>query len=608
MCGFSGIVGKNFISDNINSMTSAIKHRGPSNTSYFNKENISLGFVRLSIIDLNDRSNQPMIDENTGVVIVFNGEIYNYKELRNELKSGYEFTTESDTEVVLKSYLNWGEDFVNHLRGMFAIAIVDGKKLVLTRDHFGIKPLYYGYSDNNLYFSSELKGILANREFNRKLNTDELFSYLELQHMAGDSTFVKNINRLPYGSIGVIEDVEATREIKIKKYFKFEFTDDDLIEDEKEAVNEIKKALVNSVNLHKNADVDLGCFLSGGIDSSLITALSMPKTSFSVGFSDENGKFDESGEARALSKILGIENRTKIITEKEVLENLRDIVYYLDEPQANLSSIPLYFLSELARREVTVVLSGEGSDEIFGGYESYLENGSLAKYQKLPKSIRKLAAGLSNILPNSGLKRKLKKGSLDESDIFIGEANIASRDDIEEILDKKYLSGYNPRELTKVYFNDNSILRAKQLVDLNFFMQKDILLKGDRMSMAHSLELRVPFLDLEVWNVARRLSDDLKIRGNVTKFALREAARDVLPEEWYNRPKKGFPVPMRHWLRREDFYNEFKEVLTSSEAGLFFNREKLFQLLDEHYEGKNRHHRKLYSYYVFLLWYERSFK
>lgn len=604
MCGFVGIINNKNL-DNIEAMTKAIGHRGPDAVNYDHAINYALGFCRLSIIDLNARSNQPMIDESRGISLVFNGEIYNYKILRDQLKNkGHEFSTESDTEVVLRSYEEWGEDFVNHLRGMFAIAIIDGNKLVLARDHFGMKPLYYGYADDGaLVFGSEVKGLVAYKNMTREINASELFSYLELQHMAGDNTMIKKIKRLPHGSIGIVNNINESKEINIKKYFSFKLTDE--INDLDEAVALIQEAVRESVDLHKNADVPLGTFLSGGIDSSYITALTMPEYTFSVGFKSADNKFDESVHARELSEILGIKNRTEIIDPSEVLTKLDDIIYYLDEPQANLSSIPLYFLSKLAREEVTVVLSGEGADELFGGYDGYRTADSLSKYMKLPRALRKFNGGLANIIPNQSIKHKLKKGAMDENEIFIGEANIADGDQVREIITKAYKNGYPASQETKKYFNGSSKIKSKQLVDLNVFMQKDIILKGDRMSMANSLEVRMPFLDLGVYDVASKLTDDLKLQAGLTKYALRMAAKENLPEEWYNRPKKGFPVPFRYWLQEDNFYNKFKEVFTSPETAEFFKRDALMQLLDDHKEGRARNHRRLYSVYVFMVWCER---
>ncbi len=604
MCGFVGIINNENLID-IKNMAKKIIHRGPDAVKFDVGNNYALGFCRLSIIDLKERSNQPMIDEKNNIRLVFNGEIYNYKSLKEELiAKGYDFDTTSDTEVVLRAYTEWGEDFVNHLRGMFAIAIIHNDKLILARDHFGIKPLYYTYADDGAFlFGSELKGICGYKNFSREVNGDELFSYLELQHMAGVNTMLKGVKRLQNGEIAVIDDINGDKKLRIKKYFEFSLTDE--INDLDEAIELIKSAAKKSVELHKNADVPVGTFLSGGIDSSYITALTMPEYTFSVGFNTGDNKFDESIYARDLSNILGIKNRTEIIDPTDVLENLDDIIYYLDEPQANLSSIPLFFLSKLARENVKVVLSGEGADEIFGGYDGYRTNEELNKYMKLPKFIRKTAATVGSLIPNPKIRHKLNKGAMDIDEIFIGEANIADRSQVMDIIENKYKNGYQAFEETKKYFKGSSIIKSKQLVDLNVFMQKDILLKGDRMSMAQSLEVRVPFLDLEVYGVGSKISDDLKIKNNLTKYALRMAAKENLPEEWYNRPKKGFPVPFRYWLKQDDFYNKFKNVLSSAETEQFFKRDELIKMLDDHKNGVALNHRRLYSVYVFMKWYER---
>lgn len=606
MCGFTGIISKKeYNDDSIRSMLESICHRGPDNLSFYENENLHLGFARLQIIDLDSRSNQPMIDEETGAVIVFNGEVYNYKELRQDLQgNGVKFKTTSDTEVILKGYLKYGKSILSKLRGMFAFAIFHKNKVFMARDHFGIKPLYYGFNDKGEFiFGSELKALISNKFFSPRLNNNSLFSYLELQHVCGEDTMIEGIKRLKNGHYLEISNIEDSLYPITGEYFQFQMSNDK-ITNLNDAVYMIRKAVHNSVELHKNADVKVGTFLSGGIDSSYITALTKPEMSFSVGFSEEEGKFDESGLAKKLCEILGIKLNRLIIDKNEVLENLDDIIYHLDEPQANLSSIPLYFLSKLARENATVVLSGEGADEFFGGYDLYREDSAIEKYLKLPKNLRKGLKGASKILPDSSLKRRMEKGALEPKDLFVGEANISSPSEVRDILSNRYKDGMEARQFTSKFFKNVDELSGKQLVDLNSFMQYDILLKGDRMSMAHSLELRVPFLDLEVWSVARRLSSDLKVRGNVTKFALREAAKEVLPEEWYTRPKKGFPVPFRDFLKEDNFYNKFYEVLSSELCDDFFDRSAVLDMLKEHKDGVKRNHRRLYSYYVFLVWYD----
>lgn len=606
MCGFTGIISKKeYNDDSIRSMLDSIRHRGPDNLSFYENENLHLGFARLQIIDLDPRSNQPMIDEETGAVIVFNGEVYNYKELRQDLQgNGVKFKTTSDTEVILKGYLKYGKSILSKLRGMFAFTIFHKNKVFMARDHFGIKPLYYGFNDKGEFiFGSELKALISNKFFSPRLNNNSLFSYLELQHVCGEDTMIDGVKRLKNGYYLEISNIEESLYPITGEYFKFQMSNDKITNLD-DAIYMIRKAVHNSVELHKNADVKVGTFLSGGIDSSYITALTKPEMSFSVGFSEEEGKFDESGLAKKLCEILGVKLNRLIIDKNEVFENLDDIIYHLDEPQANLSSIPLYFLSKLARENATVVLSGEGADEFFGGYELYREDSAIEKYLKLPKNLRKGLKGVSKILPSSGIKRRMEKGALEPKDLFVGEANISSPSEVRDILSNRYKNGTDARQFTSKFFKNVDELSGKQLVDLNSFMQYDILLKGDRMSMAHSLELRVPFLDLEVWSVARRLSSDLKVRGNITKYALREAAKEVLPEEWYKRPKKGFPVPFRDFLREDNFYNKFYEVLSSELCDDFFDRSVVLDMLKEHKDGVKRNHRRLYSYYVFLVWYD----
>ncbi|MDO5716521.1 MAG: asparagine synthase (glutamine-hydrolyzing) [Tissierellia bacterium] len=606
MCGFVGIVGKNELNEErispIKKMAEAIAHRGPDDLSLVQDRRVVMGFCRLGIIDLSHRSNQPMVDEKTNTVLSFNGEIYNYKELRKELESlGHTFHTDSDTEVLLRGFLQWDRDVLSKLRGMFAFAIRRGERVFLARDPFGIKPLYYGRTEEgDLVFASEIKAFLFHPEMCPSVDEDLVFSFMELQHMVDERTMWKGVNRLPHGSFMEILWEDGQWKQEIHSYFQFDFKEEIFSLDE--AVDQIQKTLMDSVHMHQRSDVKLGTFLSGGIDSSYITALTRPEVSFSIGFAEADGTYDESVYARDLSEILGVENRRRILDRKEVLEQLPSIIYALDEPQANLSSIPLYFLSEMARREVTVVLSGEGADELFGGYASYIDSPKLAQYKKLPYFVRASLRKLSRLLPAGTMQERLYKGGLPENESFVGEAHIASEKEVLNLLRHPYREGKRAVEEARKCFEGNSVLQGRQLVDLTMFMQKDILLKGDRMSMAHSLELRVPFLDKEVYRVARSLSDDLKTKGNITKYALRMAAKEILPEEWYNRPKKGFPVPMRYWLKEKEYYAHFYEVLSSAETEQYFNRTILIQMLKDHRDGRALHQRQLYAAYVMMVW------
>ncbi len=600
MCGFVGYTNR---FDGIENMLNTIHHRGPDSIETLIEKDINLGFARLKIIDLSNCANQPMIDKNTNSILVFNGEIYNYLTLKDNLKNlGYTFETNSDTEVLLKHLIHFGKDGIKDLRGMFAFAFIRDGKILLGRDHFGIKPLYYVCKNGELVFGSELKALIKNPLVERQLNTEMLLPYTMNQHTFGEKTFIKDINRLPNGHF--LEFDINTKDINIKKYFEFDFSVKE--QTMEEAVTKIRNVLKESVELHKRADVKVGAFLSGGIDSSYVVKLAAPDITFSVGFSEEDGNFDESIYAKELSEMLGIKNVRKLIDKYEVLENLDTIIYYLDEPQANLSSIPLYFLSELARKHVTVVLSGEGADELFGGYQAYTDTKRMNQFKNLPDFLKKFIIKINNL---TGVidKEKIDRAIFPENH-FIGEGQIASLNKAKTLISNKYHDGINPFDLTKQFFSKYSKLESQQLIDLNFFMQNDILLKADRMSMAHSLELRVPFLDVEVFKVSSTLSDELKIDGQKTKIALRNAAKKELPEAWYNRKKKGFPVPFRYWLYDDKFFNRFKEVFTSKEAEKFYDTKILMEMLNNHRDKKELNQRVLYSAYVFLIWYENFIK
>jgi asparagine synthase (glutamine-hydrolysing) len=394
--------------------------------------------------------------------------------------------------------------------------------------------------------------------------------------------------------------------INIKKYFDVHFNQKDLSLNE--SVKMIDEVIKESVKTHSESDVPLAAFLSGGVDSSYLTSNLKPDKTFSVGFEDE--KFNESNLAKDLSDMLGIENIQRIITAEECFDKLDAIQYHMDEPQSNPSSIPLYFLSELAREHVTVVLSGEGADEIFGGYDWYTDDNTLKKYKKLPYFIRRPIANISRYLPYFKGKTTLIRGGSTVEENFIGQAFIFEENEARDILNVDYKNSLSIKEITKPFYDnvkDKDDVTKKQYLDLKLWLQGDILLKADKMSMAHSIELRVPFLDKEVMKVGEMIPTKYKINKENTKFALREAARDALPDEWAKRPKKGFPVPIKFWFREEKYYNLVKERFASDYAKEFFDTTKIMKLLDDHFNGKTNSSRKIYTIYTFLIWYKRFF-
>lgn len=613
MCGIAGIYNFNKIDDNykkiIKDMTDEIIHRGPDSDGFYVDNSVALGFRRLSIKDLSEAGNQPLYTVDKTKVMIFNGEIYNYKALREELKVfGYEFKSDTDSEVVIYGYDKWGEDLLNKLRGMFAFAIWDNVKeeLFLARDFFGIKPMYYTQNtkDGSLIFGSEIKSFLKNPNFIKEFNDDALKPYLTFQYSALEETFFKNVYKLKKANYMKINKDGMT----LKEYWKPEFNPTDKSLDE--YVKDIQDVVEESVNLYKDTDVELGAFLSGGIDSSYVTCLSKPKKTFSVGFKDYEGDYNETHLAGELSEILGIEHHVTLIGAEDCLNAVPEIQYHMDEPHSNLSSVPLYFLCKMTKEHVTAVLSGEGADELFGGYFPYGESDKMKSYKKLPFGLRRGIRTVAKKFKKNRVTSFLDRGGSYLHEEFIGEAKIYEPEDAEKLVKPQYRNGKNPYDIAKEFYEtipNESNLTKKQLIDIEYWMPGDILLKADKMSSAHSLEVRTPLLDIDVMKVASTIPEKYRVNDGKFKLALRKASEDVLPDEWANRKKLGFPVPIRYWLREEKYYNMFKEEFSSDIAEKFFNTDILLNLLDEHYEKKALNQRLLWTPYVFLIWYKEYF-
>ncbi len=609
MCGFVGFSGKLENKKQIlNKMMGRIIHRGPDSEGEFIDDNIALGFRRLSIIDLGGGS-QPIYNEDNSIAIVYNGETYNFMELREELiADGHVFKTDTDTEVLVHGYEKWGEELASHLRGMYAFVIYDMKKerIYCARDIFGIKPFYYYRTEDGDYlFGSEIKSFLEHPRFVKKLNKKALRPYLTFQYSSLDETFFEGVYKLPAAHYFTLKLGEGDT-VSPKRYWDADFTE--VPGDFERYVDEIDRTVHESVEAHRISDVKVGSFLSGGVDSSYITACLMPDKTFSVGFDFD--KFNETDYAKELSDKLGIENYRKMISAAECFDNISDIQYYMDEPQSNPSCLPLYFLARLAREHVTVVLSGEGADEIYAGYEWYDEAGLMKKYKRLPKFIRVAAAAVAKRLPYFKGHDFLIKSSGNPEDYFIGQALVWEEKDALRVLNDEYRVGPSVKEVTAPIYarvKDKSELDKKQYLDLNLWLVGDILLKADKMSMASSLELRVPFLDKKVIEQAQALPHEYKINGKNTKYIFRKAANRTLPDEWADRKKMGFPVPIRHWLCEDEYYNLVKAELTSDAAKEFFDTDLLVRLLDEHKSGKANNGRRIWTVYIFLVWYRRFF-
>lgn len=607
MCGICGFTGELENREAVlQRMTEVITHRGPDSDGYYTDDYISMGFRRLSIIDL-DTGDQPITNENGNLVLTFNGEIYNYKELRKELEAqGHTFATNSDSEVLVHGFEEWGEDMLPMLRGMFAFAIYnkDNKSIFLARDYFGIKPLHYTMIDDDLCYASEIKSILEHPNFVKVFNDKALDSYLSFQYCPQPMTFFKDVYCLMPGHFMWFKDGM----IETQKYFEAKFKPDNNMSED-EAVARIEQVFEDSINAHKIADVPVGCFLSSGVDSSYVSTYFEGQKTFTVGF-DFGEKYNEISWAQELSEKIGVEHHSKLISSEEFWAAVPKVQYHMDQPLADPSCVALYFVAKLASEHVKVVLSGEGADELFGGYTCYNDPRVFKLYQKVvPYFMRRAIGWVCSKLPDIKGRDFLLRAVHPLDKRYIGNAYMYDEKQKKAILKDPSIATDPTRQIRRLYtrarrYDDETKM---QYVDINTWLIGDILLKADRMSMANSLELRVPFLDKEVYEVASKLPTALRVNKFNTKYAMRKAAARRLPEEVAEKPKLGFPVPTRVWLRDEHYYNVVKAMFTSPTAQKFFNTDILLDYLDEHFEEKEDNSRRIWTIYVFLVWYQIYF-
>ena len=610
MCGFVGFT--NYIKDDgtvLKSMMDKIVHRGPDAAGMYADGDIALGFRRLSIIDL-ESGNQPMFNEDGSLVLVFNGEIYNFKDLRAELeKQGHIFANNSDSEVLLHGYEQWGEELVTKLRGMFAFVIfnkLDGS-VFGARDMFGIKPFYYTKTENSFIFGSEIKAFFAHPEFEKQLNEQALAHYLSFQYSPTEETFFKGVYKLPPAHYFTFKNGE----MKKTRYFRPDFKAQPGVLDF--YADKVDAAVRESVQAHKIADVEVGSFLSSGIDSSYIAEAANVDKTFTVGFASNDGdRYNEIGFAKRFAETIGVENISKVITPDEYWSSLSKIQYHMDEPLADPAAIALYFVSKLASEHVKVVMSGEGADELFGGYRIYQEPITLTAYDKLPFAIRRVISKICEHLPQvHGINYLVRRGKTIE-ERYIGNASIFSKKERDSLLKSDVAKNVSePKILCDKFYDEvagKDDITKMQYLDINMWLMGDILLKADKTSMANSLELRVPFLDKKVMELAQTLPLDCRVNTKTTKLALRHAAEKTLPAVTAQKDKLGFPVPIREWLREEKYYNRVKTAFTSETAEKYFDTAKLVKLLDTHKLGKADLSRKIYTVYTFLVWYGEYFK
>lgn len=607
MCGICGFTGQVVDRDQtIRNMTEVITHRGPDSNGFFSDDYVSMGFRRLSIIDL-DTGHQPIYNEDKTLVLTFNGEIYNYKELRKELIDlGHKFYTDTDSEVLIHGYEEWKEDMLLKLRGMFGFAIYNtlDKSLFIARDFFGIKPMHYTVIGKDLVYGSEIKSILEHPKFEKKFNYKALDTYLSFQYAVPPETFFEGVYCLLPGHYMTFKNGE----VETVRYWEAKFRPDENMTEE-EAVDKIEKVFENSVNAHKIADVEVGCFLSSGVDSSYVSTYFADQKTFTVGF-DFGKKYNEISWAENLSKKIGVEHHSHLISSEEFWDAVPTVQYHMDQPLADPSCIALYFVSRLASEYVKVVLSGEGADELFGGYTCYNDPRVFKIYQTIvPYCIRKAICKIAKKLPDIKGRDYLIRATHPLEKRFIGNAFMYDYDQKCELLRDPSIAT-KPQNFTKRFYyrtrRQDDVTRM-QTLDINLWMVGDILLKADRMSMANSLELRVPFLDKEVFKVASSLPTHLRCNKHNTKYALRKAAQRHMPIETAEKEKLGFPVPTRVWLRDEKYYNIVKRAFESKTAQKFFNTDILVNWLDVHFSEKEDNSRKIWTVYIFIVWYNIYF-
>lgn len=610
MCGICGVVtrdGRPADQTLLERMTDLIVHRGPDDAGIHIDKNVGLGFRRLSIIDLAG-GHQPLSNEDGSIWIVFNGEIYNYKELRRRLlERGHRFATESDTEVIVHLYEEKGPDCVKDLRGMFGFAIWDSKqnRVMVARDHFGIKPVYYTETADTVAFGSEIKSLLAVPGVRREVNLESFWNYLTFQYAPDPLTMFDGIYKLPAAHYMIVQDGS----LSLHRYWEVRFEEED--RPLSYYVEGTREILRDSVKAHMNSDVPRGAFLSSGVDSSTIVALLKELEqvqTFTVGFEGAGGQ-SEIAYARDTARILGTEHRDTIISAREYLDVLPKLMHYQDEPVADPAAIALYFVAELASRCITVVLSGEGADEVFGGYTIYREPLSLRIFNYLPPSMRRSLGEMAKNLPE-GMKGRsfLMRGSKTVQERFVGNAFIFDEETKEQFVKfhPDELGLRRPMEITGVYYDrakEYDDVTKMQFVDFHTWLTGDILMKADKMTMANSLELRVPFLDKEVFEFASKIPMRYRMMNGTTKYVLREAVKGILPREVAERPKLGFPVPMRKWLK-DEFYGWARELIDASPVGHLIDKQFVLQLLDDHKHNIRDNSRKVWTVLIFMLWHQ----
>lgn len=611
MCGIVSLYNKRQAPvqlETISAMTGVILHRGPDDDGFHLEDNIALGFRRLSIIDV-EGGHQPLFNETRDMWIIGNGEIYNYKELQQWLKdSGHIFQTDSDIETILHLYEEVGTDAPKHLRGMFGFTIWDGRKKRLfgARDHFGIKPLYYVETADSIGIASEIKSLLELPGLKREVNPTAFYHYLTFQYVPDPETMYEGIYRIPPAHSFIVEQDQIT----LERYWDVHFQPDES-KSFSYFVEGTRSIMLDSIDKHRISEVPRGAFLSSGVDSSSIVAMLRtfePVKTFSVG-SDIPG-YSELDFAKRTAAFLGTEHHELVVNAQQYMDELPRLIWHQDEPVADPSAILLYFVAKLASEHVTVVLSGEGADEFFGGYNIYREPQSLKMFSGMPGWMRHSIGSLAEHLPDQVKgKNFLIRGSKTVEERFFGNALIFSEEMKRRVVMEDIANSHSyvsPFSITKEIYkraSEYDDVTKMQYLDIHTWLRGNILMKADKMTMANSLELRVPFIDTKVFEFAATIPTKYKIANGTTKHVLREAMKDFLPAEIKSKKKLGFPVPTRTWLKSE-FYQWAKELIFESKVDNLINKAYVLYMLDEHREGNADYSRKIWTILVFMLWHQ----
>lgn len=608
MCGFVGSIHNDNSEQrerltDIKQMNQLIYHRGPDDEGYFDNQDITVGFRRLSIIDL-QHGKQPLADQQQRYWVVFNGEIYNYIELRDELKQlGYQFATDSDTEVLLAAYQHYGIQLLDHLRGMFAFVIWDTQthEIFGARDQFGIKPFYFEQQDDSIYFASEKKVFAQINDF-QDISEEALQNYMTFQYVPGAQTLNQSVNELLPGHYFI---KRPHQDIQVKKYFDAQFKPHK-VTSTTALMTELQQTLTASVACHMRSDVPVGAFLSGGIDSSIIVALASQlhphlKT-FSVGF--EHPGYSEIDLAKETATMLGVENISRVITPTDFMAEFTKFVYYMDDPLADPAAFAQYFLARLAHEHCKVALTGEGADELFGGYCIYHEPKSLQCFNWIPQPLKTmLHASVAQLPPTMKGRNFLLRGTTPLEHRFIGNAKIFNEQEKAQLL-KQYDQHFPFYQAVSSVYQRNHQLDAitrMQDVDMHTWLPGDLLLNADRTSMASGLELRTPFIDRQVFSVAQKIPTNLRVAHGTTKYILRETAKAFLPTGIVDRQKLGFPIPIRVWLKNE-LHDWAVDMIQTANVDQWLDKAYCLQLLDEHCQGHRDNSRKIWTILTFITW------